>query len=107
MVGTKTFFLDTHDFEIKEGIILGVNLSTTGYILYSILTDDGSKLTIEEAHCHKRREDAGAHKKRVMPIIKEAEEEKEKITKVIDEKRIDVIGEPALLDLAKKVSGGK
>ena len=105
MIGSNIFFLDTKDFEIKEGILIGVNLSTTGYVLFSLLTDD-KKLNIEEAHCFMTREEAEAHKVRVMPVINEAELEKDAITKVIDEKRIFVIGEPRFKELADRITGG-
>lgn len=110
MIGNKIYYLDTKDKAVKDGQIIGINLSDTGYTLYSILDDNritDNRITVEEAHCYNNIDDAEAHSARVLPIIARAEAVKDKAQAEVDALRIEVIGEPIHRELALIVTGGK
>jgi hypothetical protein len=111
-VGEKVFFLHTKkmdgivDKTIKEGTLVGINIATTGYLMYDILVEN-EKVRVEEAHCFNTPGQAEDHYKAVNNLIDEGEAIINAATKKVADIRIKTIGEPSFEALAASITGGK
>jgi hypothetical protein len=105
-LGSRVYCLIGKTKEVKEGILVGVNIGASGYELVAILVNAGEKkkkVNIESAHVWWTEKDAEEHKAKVCPIIDLGEEEANKANEKIDELRVKVIGVPPFLKLAKEI----
>lgn len=106
IIGKSVFYVDAKNRQVKEGTIVGVNISTTGYVLISILTENEveiKKVNIESAHVHLTKDAAEAHLINIAPMLSEADKLTNEAKEKVDALRIDVIGIPCFIELAKKV----
>jgi len=102
-LGSEIFYLEPKTKKIREGILIGANITETGYKIYAILTKDNRKVSFESAHVYASREHAEFHKDNVTPIIEQAELEAKKANEIVDNLRIQVIGKPIYKELADRI----
>ena len=105
-IGIDVFYLDKITKEIKKAKTVGAYKSEGmagegGYLIYNLEVEGQDPnpakrigATVESAHVHKTKEEAEAHKKRVVPLMAEGELEAKKGNERVDVIRRKVIGEP-------------
>ena len=104
-IGEQVYYLDAKSKEIKEGKVVGQNISTNGYALCSIF-DGKDQAKTEMAHVHSTKESCEEHKKTVVPIMEEAEEIIKIATEKVDILRLKVIGDPEHKEIAEAITNG-
>ena len=105
-LGKDVYYFEPKTKEIKSGVVVGANISDTGYILYSILPDQGQVFRLEEKHIHLTKDSAEQHAIEKTPIIQEADRIIKEATEKVNKLRLQVIGEPDYIIIAEKIIGG-
>jgi len=103
MIGQTKYCFDAKTQKIFQGIVIATNLSTTGYTLARVLTSDNETKILELAHIHDTKEKAEEHAKHVKPFIDKAEQITKEAKEKVDLIRLDVIGRPDNVELAKRL----
>ncbi len=109
-IGQEVLFIDTKDECVKSGKILGIHVSTTGYILYNlIIAKDGvfknttnNTISREEAFIHTDKKEA---EEALVFVLEKQEEMKEKADAteaIINKMREDVLGKPTAESLKQE-----
>lgn len=101
IVGDKVFFTDLKKKAVLEGIIYGITVSSTGYILYGILCQDGSKTTKERACVFTSLEEAQQKLPQQIKIHDEMEAILKESQSKMDALRLQIIGNPEVPQLAE------
>lgn len=105
-IGSQVFYLKTKEKQIKEGMLIGQNISDTGYLLATIQDKESGQITsVEMAHVKTSMLDAEKHVDKVKPIMEEGDKIIKEATDKVDKLRIEVIGEPTFKQLADTITG--
>jgi hypothetical protein len=105
-IGKEVYYYEPKSKEINKGVIIGVNITVTGYLLYSILPEKGKTINLEEAHIKLTKDAIEQHKIDKLPIIEEANKKIDDTTKEVDILRKQVIGKPTYEEIAKRITEG-
>lgn len=104
MLGSKVFFIDMKTRDVKEGVVLSVIISQSGYIVNIIVDKDG-KHNVENALVFNTKEEAEKRLPEVLTIKESMDAKAKETEKVLDTMRELVIGKPEFKELADEFFG--
>jgi len=102
-IGDKAFCSDPKTRKVFKAEVTAFNVAQSGYQLVGLLLDKGETKNLESAHCFTKKEDAEKHLERINPLLDEADKIMDDGKKRIDEIRIEILGEPAYLELSERI----
>ena len=101
MIGEKIYYLDFKNKKVSSGIVIGSHITTTGYGAYLVRTDEGD-VQKEMSICYLNENEANNALKYKLPIAEEMNKLIEETNRIVNELRLDIIGEPPFKDLVEK-----
>ena len=104
-IGDNVFVTDAKTKGVYQAIIVGMNISQTGYLLISVINDKDERTTVESVHVHKTQSQAEVFISEKTKTIDYAEHVMSETKDTLDKLRIEVIGEPSFKNLAKRIIG--
>lgn len=100
MLGKRVYYLYFKDRCVKNGVITSIHVSTNGYTIYNVRSDDGFFMSVEKLKCFQTEEEAQKALKEKIVISDEIDKTIKETNERVDELRKQIIGEPDLPELA-------
>ena len=105
-LGKEVWYLEPKSKEIGKGIVVANQISTTGYIVVSVLNEKNETIRLETNHIRDTKKEIEEHREKVSPIMSKADKEIEATKVSVDKLRLSVIGRPEHKELALRIMGG-
>ena len=98
MIGEKLYYLNFAKKEISEGIVVAEEISSGGYAVYMLRTDNGYD-QVETCLAFPKKELAEKVFKEKMDVASSMEKIEKEAKRTLDSLRVRLIGEPKFKDL--------
>ena len=93
-ISNKVYFIDLKEKKVGEGVVNGLTVSSTGYLLYVIKLANGQQITKESAFVYASRKEATEAMNKQIPISDEMNKKAKAAQNELDALREKVIGKP-------------